>query len=204
MFITLEGGEGAGKSTIAKLLAIEVSQFNDNVLVTREPGSSKLGQHVRELILNDETIHLTDKVEALLFAADRAQHVEEKIRPVLNNNGIVICDRYIDSSIAYQGYGRELKPEDVEYLSLWATDNLTPDLTFFINTKPEIGLNRKTLQDETNKMENEELEFHYKVYEGFYKLAEKNPTRIHIIDGDQSIDKVFADILKIVKTNLNV
>lgn len=199
MFITLEGGEGSGKSTIAKFLSVDLSEFNDNVLITREPGSSRLGQHVRELILNDENIHLTDKVEALLFAADRAQHVEEKIRPILNAGGIVICDRYVDSSVAYQGYGRGLKPEDVAYLSMWATENLTPDLTFFINTKPEIGLTRKTVQEETNKMENEELEFHYKVYEGFYQLAQQHPERIHIIDGEQTLDKVYADILTIIK-----
>lgn len=202
-FITLEGGEGAGKSSIALQLAKDLQKYNSNILITREPGTGKLGEQIREIILDDENIHITDKVEALLFAADRAQHVEDIIKPVLKAGGILICDRYIHSSIAYQGYGRSLKPEDVEYLSLWATDNLIPDLTIFIDVKPETGLNRKTLQQETNKMENLSLDFHNKVYEGFKTLANKNPETIHTVNGEAQLSEVYESVLNIIIEKIN-
>lgn len=195
-FITLEGGEGAGKSTIAKKLLKDLQNINPNVILTREPGTGKLGEKIRNIILDDENIVITEKVEALLFAADRAQHVEDLIKPVLLQGGIVICDRYMDSSIAYQGYGRNLSPEEIEQLSTWATNSLTPDLTFFIDVKPETGLARKTVQQESNKMETMEIEFHNKVYEGFKTIAAANPKRIKTVNGEQNPEEVYENILQ--------
>lgn len=200
LFITLEGGEGAGKSSliknIASFLEAKFGQAGPEILFTREPGSSSIGTPIRELILGmgDSAVTLDPKAEALLFAAERAQHVAEKIAPTLAKEGIVICDRFIDSSYAYQAKARGLG-DFIKDLSSWTIANRNPDLTIIIDIDPELGLQRKHNQKELNKMEKESLDFHKKVREAFLDLDKSSDPRFFLVDGSKSADEVSEIVL---------
>jgi dTMP kinase len=180
VFIALEGGDGAGKSTQARLLCGWLEALGHTVVVTREPGGTPFGRTVRELVLHGD--HVAPRAEALLFAADRAHHVETKILPALERGEVVITDRYMDSSIAYQGAGRDLGVEEVRDLNLWATGGLVPDLTVLVDLPAEIGRSRRG--GVHDRLESESAEFHGAVRELFLTLAGADPDRYLVVDGE--------------------
>jgi dTMP kinase len=193
LFIAFEGVEGAGKGTQIRLAEEYLrDQVPEGVLVTREPGGTELGEKIREVLLDPETGKLDARSEALLFAAARAQMVSSVIRPALAEGRIVICDRYVDSSLAYQGWGRGLGEQDVLTLNVWATQGLFPDLVILLHLEPERGLLRST--EAPDRMELEGQDFHSKVADAYLKIAEEHPERFVLVDADQSPAEVFEDV----------
>lgn len=196
LFVTFEGGDGGGKSTqiplLEKWLQSESSPFQGaEVTVTKEPGGSPLGAQIRELILHSD--HVSDRAEALLYAADRAHHVETVVRPALDAGGIVIGDRYLDSSVAYQGAGRALDPSDVYELSMWATGGLLPHVTFLLDITPEALADRREAAS-LDRLEREGIQFREAVRTAFLDLARREPERWIVVDASQSIEEVHAEI----------
>jgi len=208
-FITLEGGEGAGKSTLMKSLAAYLSGHY-SVLTTREPGGTPLGEQIRQLLLN--TSHpLAPKTELLLFLAARAQHIQEVIAPALAEGKAVICDRFNDSTIAYQGYARNLGVENVQKLCEFVCENVTPSLTFLLDVDPAKGLNRtrqahkeSASQGNLDRIEAEALSFHERVQEGLHRLAHSNPQRIFVLDANRSPEQVFEQAKSHLQKCLNI
>lgn len=199
MFIALEGGEGAGKSTQERLLAEFVHGLGREVVRTREPGGTPAGEDIRAVVLNPEHAGLDIRAEALLFAAARAEHASKVIRPALARGAVVITDRYIDSSVCYQGIARGLGIETIEEISLWATDGLVPDLTIVLDVDPTKGLGRAK---DPNRLEAEPLAFHQLVREGFLTLAARDPQRYLVIDADQTIESIAQQIGDAVQQRL--
>lgn len=194
LFITFEGGDGAGKSTQAELLASWLSGRGFEVVRTREPGGTPLGAKLRELLLHGE--HVTPRAEALLYAADRAQHVAEAVQPALERGAAVVQDRYIDSSLAYQGAGRPLDPEEIRGLSEWATEALRPHLTVLLDVSPELGAERRAATGaQADRLESEASEFHRRVRERFLELAAADPDRFLVLDAALPVDELHAAIL---------
>ncbi|MEO3806628.1 dTMP kinase [Nonomuraea sp. B1E8] len=181
LFVAFEGGEGSGKTTQSRLIAIWLRDQGYDVVQTREPGSTKVGMRLRAILLDAAERGLSARAEALLYAADRAEHVEKVIRPALYRGSLVITDRYVDSSLAYQGAGRALDPEDVSKINAWATGGLVPHLTVLIDTPPQVGLTR--LGGAADRIEAEPLEFHERVRKEFRKLAAAAPERYLVVDG---------------------
>lgn len=202
-FITFEGPEGSGKSTVMKAVQKALSEKNIEVMATREPGGIKISENIRKIILDVENTEVDARTEALLFAASRRQHVIEKIRPALAKNQVVLCDRYIDSSLAYQGYGRELGFDTVLNINQFAIEDLWPDLTIFIDLPPKIGLSRVFDNQDSrhvDRLDLESIKFHNRVYNGYLSLIEKYPNRIHVINGNQKIEAVIEEALDIINT----
>lgn len=207
MLITFEGGEGAGKTTLIQQLVKELSAKGYNLVQTREPGGSKLSEQIRSWLLNhDFDVKVGNEAELLLFLAARAQHLEELIVPSLAQEKIVLCDRFNDSTIVYQGLARGIGFEKVQKLCELVCSNIQPFLTFLLDVDPKIGLERtqKTSKEnashgEMDRIESEGLDFHTLVRNGFLRLAEENKKRIVVIDANQSKDKVFAQTLEIIK-----
>ena len=191
VFVVFEGGEGAGKSTQVKRLAAVLEAAGHEVTVTREPGATPIGARIRTLLLDPAT-SLSPRTEALLYAADRAQHVATVVRPALDRGAVVLSDRYVDSSLAYQGAGRELDLDEVAELSAWATQGLQPDLTVLLDLDPAIGLARAT--GSPDRIEQESLEFHQAVRQGFLDLAAAAPDRYLVVSALQSADDVHAAV----------
>ncbi|MFJ9411837.1 dTMP kinase [Streptomyces sp. NPDC101393] len=187
-FIALEGGDGAGKSTQVEALAEWIRSKGHEVVVTREPGATAIGKRLRSIILDVSTSGLSDRAEALMFAADRAEHVDSVIRPALERGAIVITDRYIDSSVAYQGAGRNLAPTEIARISRWATDGLVPHLTVLLDVSPDTARERFT--EAPDRMESEPAEFHQRVRAGFLTLAAADPARYLIVDAGQEPEAV--------------
>ena len=196
--IVFEGGEGAGKSTQEELLAQWLQDHGKTVVRTREPGGTPAGEAIRTVLLSNEYAGLTDRAEALLFAAARGEHAAQVIRPALETGVIVVCDRYLDSSVAYQGYGRDLGAEYVKNLSLWATQDLVPDLTVLLDVDPTVGLSRVQSPD---RLESEPIEYHQRVRQAFIEISKADPTRYLVIDANQSKD-VIADQIRARVTQL--
>jgi dTMP kinase len=190
-FVALEGGEGAGKSTQLVLLEAWLRSRGHDVVVTREPGATPAGARVRELLLDPAT-SLSPRAEALLYAADRAQHVAQVVRPALLRGAVVLTDRYVDSSLAYQGAGRDLARDEVERLSRWATEGLRPDLVVLLDVDPVVGLRRAG--DAPDRIEGESLAFHRRVREGFLELAGQDPTRYLVVPADAPAEVVAAAV----------
>ena len=191
VFISFEGGEGSGKSTQSKLLKEFFESEGKTVVLTREPGGTKLGKELRDILLHTHD-DVSPRAEALLYAADRAHHVETVIRPALDRGEIVITDRYLDSSIAYQGAGRVLSPGEVGRISRWATESLTPTLTIIIDLPAEIGIKRLKSKD---RLERESLAFHERVRQEFLSLALLDPERYLVVDGRLSVEEINATII---------
>ena len=197
MFITLEGGEGVGKTTQQALLAERLQREGYACVSTREPGGTALGEALRELLLHGDP--LTPLAELFLYAADRAEHVQKCILPALAAGQVVVCDRFTDSTLAYQGYGRGLDLEKIRQLNHLATGGLQPHLTLWLDLPPEVGLARSGLAD---RLEQERLEFHRRVHQGFQALAAAEPQRIVRIDAEGSPLEVAARIWSVVKPRL--
>lgn len=196
ILITLEGPEGAGKTTILHQILPILTQMGVDILTTREPGGIRIAESIREIILAPENTAIDGKTELLLFAAARRQHLNEKVRPALAEGKIVIIDRFIDSSVAYQGYARGIDVADVETINNFATDGLLPDLTLYFDVDTEIGLSRVMSGDrEVNRLDLEAQEMHQKVRAGYQAIAKANPKRIVTIDASQAIDQVVAATL---------
>ena len=189
--IAFEGGEGSGKSTQAARLAERLG-----ALATFEPGDTPLGASIRELLLDRATLEITPRAEALLMAADRAQHVAEVVRPALAAGRTVVTDRYIASSVAYQGYGRQLDPEEIASLSGWATDRLWPDLVLLLEVP--MSVSRDRTGGARDRLEAAGAEFHRRVHDGFLRQAITDPERFAVIDGTQAPDVVAAAVWEIV------
>ena len=205
MFITFEGPDGAGKSTIIKLVHERLLQDGFNIVLTREPGGTPIAEKIRDIILDNSNQALDARTEALLYAASRRQHLVEKIWPALKEGKIVLCDRFLDSSLAYQGGGRNLGVENVLNINLFATENTYPDLTLFFDVSPEVGLARvsKDKKRVADRLDNENENFHDKVYKTFKEIIEQNKNRIVVIDASKSIDEVVETTYKIIKERLN-
>ena len=194
LFITLEGGDGAGKSTQIKNIK---SFFEKNGLVvvhTREPGGTPISEKLRDILLDSNNREMEAVTEMLIYAAARAQHVRELVMPQLEKGSIVICDRFLDSSIAYQTYGRKLG-DMVEIVNGYATDGLTPDLTFWMDIDPDAGKERVSKMGDFDRLEMEERDFHYRVYDGYKKIAENNPERVKRIDATHSVEEISEEIV---------
>lgn len=195
MFITLEGTEGSGKTTAIKGIAEVLRSEGHDVLVTREPGGSNIGPKIREILLGGDAV--SPLAELLLFLADRTQHVEQVIRPHLAKGGVVLCDRFRDSTVAYQGYARGFDVALLEQLNDVATLSLKPDLTLLFDLDPEIGLARQTDKD---RLDLEPLEFHQKVREGFLEIMKKEPERVIRVDASLEPQQVQANCLEIIRS----
>lgn len=204
-FVSFEGPDGAGKSTVLKEVLAKIgSKLKPQYLVTREPGGSKIAEKIRDIILDPANDKMDAKTEALLYAAARSQHVEEIIKPALEAGKIVFSDRFVDSSLAYQGEGRDLGIKEVKQINDFATNKLDPDLTFFIDVAPEIGLSRiqKLRPGQEDRLEQENLSFHTKVYQGFLEVRAMYPERFVTIDGTQPIDQVVDQVIATLKQRM--
>ncbi|MCM3006887.1 dTMP kinase [Priestia koreensis] len=197
-FITFEGPEGAGKTTIMEMVYNYYKQKEVQILSTREPGGIHIAEEIRKVILNPDHTTMDGRTEALLYAAARRQHLVEKVVPALENGTTVFCDRFIDSSLAYQGFARELGIEEVFQINQFAIGHTMPDLTIYFDLDPEVGLQRinETKGREINRLDLEKVDFHRKVREGYLLLVEKFPSRIMKINADQPIENVYKDVLK--------
>lgn len=197
LFITFEGGEGAGKSTQSKLLYEYLLKSEIPVLLLREPGGTPIGEKIRSIIIDPENSEMLSVTEALLYAAARAQLVSQVIKPALSEGKIVICDRYIDSSFAYQAFGRGLGLDAIEKINSYAIDGFWPDITFYMRLSPEVGFKRKkgTVFD---RLEKENSEFHRLVFEGFEKAADIYKERFRLINADASEREIHETIIDIV------
>jgi dTMP kinase len=204
LFIACEGGEGAGKSSQLRLLAERLAAAGREVVVTREPGEGEIGAAIRAILLSRETVGLTARAEALLYAADRAQHVEAFVRPALARGAVVLCDRYLDSSIAYQGEGRALDPAEIERVSRWAVQDLLPDLTVVLDLDPREGLARAGGPQAADRIEAEPLDFHERVRSRFLALAAREPARYVVLDAAEPREMVHAGIWAAVSARLGV
>ncbi len=191
IFITLEGPDGSGKSTIMNLLKDYFHEKNIDIISTREPGGTEIGEEIRQIILDNKHKNMLAETEALLYAASRGQHVHEKILPALELGKIVLCERFILSSLAYQGVGRGLGIEEVKMINDFAIKGIRPDLTLFFHVDPVVTLNRKTNVKGGDRLEQEGYEFHREVYQGYMKLLKMYPENTQIIDATQSIKEVF-------------
>lgn len=195
-FITFEGNDGSGKTTISKLVYEQLSTQGINVIFTREPGGIEIAEQIRQIILDPNNKTMDARTEALLYAASRRQHLVEKILPALNNGIHVICDRFIDSSLAYQGMGRQIGMQEVYDMNLFATEGILPDLTLFLDVSVEEAMNRMASREAKDRLEQEDNAFHQRVRLGYEKVKELYPQRIHVIDAHQSIEKVTEDCMQ--------
>jgi len=204
MFITFEGPEGSGKSTQIQRLGAWLAERGIDCVVTKEPGGTPIADKIRAIVLDSASAELDPWAEVLLYSASRRQHTVEKIRPALARGAHVLCDRYIDATIAYQGYGRRIDLGRLEQLNAWATDGLLPDLTLLYDIDEETGLARAhrrnaTMDVDEGRFEAEDIRFHRRVREGYLAMTVAAPKRFFKIDGDGSIDEVFERTLAAVK-----
>jgi len=200
MFITVEGPEGSGKSSACKRIYEELLRQGYDVILTREPGGIPIAESIREIILNKNNTAMDARTEALLYAAARRQHLVEKVWPALRQGKIVLCDRFIDSSLAYQGGARGLGVDEVLGINLFATEGTLPDLTLLFDVEPEIGLARiaKNQGREVNRLDLESLDFHHKVRNTFLDLAHRYESRFAIIDASLTEEEVYQKALQVV------
>lgn len=194
IFITVEGTDGSGKTTQIKNMMEHLSSKGCSVVLTREPGGTRISENIRSIILNPSFTEMHNVTEMLLYSAARSQLVEQVIRPSVARNETVICDRYVDSFFAYQGYGRGFDMDTLRRITDIAVNGMMPDITFFFDLDPEIGLSRRMTASASDRIENELMEFHRRVYNGYKELAQKNPDRIKTIDAARSVEEVWNDV----------
>jgi dTMP kinase len=204
LFITVEGGEGAGKSTVIVQLYEELRSRGMDVLLTREPGGIDIAEQIREIILNPAHTQMDRRTEALLYAAARRQHLAEKVLPALEAGKMVLCDRFIDSSLAYQGHARGLGIDEVYAINRFAVGNCMPDWTLFFDVPPEVGLARINAAKgrEVNRLDLEGLRFHELVREGYQLAMARDPKRFLVIDANQPMDRVYEEALATLTARL--
>lgn len=203
MFITFEGPEGSGKTTQARLLAQWLREQGMEVVLTREPGGTQIGDQIRTVLHDPQNTEMAARTEILLYSASRAQHAVETIRPALADGKIVVSDRYADSTYAYQGYGRGIDVELLRDITRIATCGLQPDLTICIDITPEAGLRRRKVGgDEWNRLDAEPLRFHRRVRSGYLELARLEPERWAMIDGDGAVEEVHAKVIAVVEARM--
>ncbi|MBM7836562.1 dTMP kinase [Clostridium sardiniense] len=205
LFIVFEGGEGSGKSTMIDKVYEWLRECDYDCIKTREPGGISIAEQIREVILNKENTKMDGKTEALLYAAARRQHLVEKVIPALENGQVVLCDRFVDSSLAYQGYARGLGIEEVYEINKFAIGDCVPNISILFDISPEVGMARikKNAEREVNRLDLEKLDFHNKVREGYDIIYRKNRDRMVKINADESIDKVFDDVKNIISNLIN-
>jgi len=203
MLITFEGPEGSGKSSQISRLAAFIEAHGFSIVTTREPGGTAIGDQIRDCLHDVNNTEMIAATEFLLYSASRAQLVKELIRPALIEGKIVLCDRYADSTIAYQGYGRKLDLADLKQITHFATDGLKPDLTFLLDIDVERGLARRMEGNaEMNRLDLEAVAFHRRVRDGYHKLAQAEPQRWYVIDADRSVDSVQADLQSVLLSRI--
>jgi len=192
LLVAFEGGEGSGKTTQARLVAIWLRELGYDVVTTHEPGATKIGMRLRALLLDTAHTGMSPKAEALMYAADRAEHVASVITPALDRGAVVITDRYVDSTLAYQGYGRDLPMDEIARFNWWATGGRTPDLTVLLDMDPMAGLSRRARS--ADRLEAEPTEFHLRVRAGFLDLARRDPGRYLVLDAARPPDQITIQI----------
>ncbi len=192
LFVTFEGGEGAGKTTVLKEIQKKLEKTGRPVLATREPGGSYIAEKIREVILDPSHTEMDARTEALLYAAARRQHLVEKVIPHLERGGVVLCDRFVDSSLVYQGFARKIGVEAVRELNMFATEGRLPDITLYFDIDPKEGLERIAANKgrEINRLDQESLSFHESVREMYLQLQHQEPERIRLVDAGQTLEKV--------------
>lgn len=193
LFITFEGGDGSGKSTQSALLVEWLESQGRTVVTTREPGGTGLGEELREIVLHSRG-HITPKSEALIYAADRAHHIATKVRPAIDRGDVVVQDRYLDSSVAYQGVARGLGAKEVRDVSLWATDGLLPDITILLDLDESVGRDRMSSRTKFDRLEAEERDFHAAVRTAYLELAAAEPARFLVVDATGDVPEIAATI----------
>lgn len=203
-FITVEGGEGAGKTSAIDAILEQVKARGYDVLSTREPGGIPIAEQIRSVVLDRNNTAMDPRTEALLYAAARRQHLAEKVIPALEAGKVVVCDRFIDSSLAYQGYARELGMDEVFAINRFAIGDWMPDLTVFMDVRPEIGLGRIRADQgrEVNRLDLESMTFHNKVREGYLQVLRRFPERVVRVDAERELDKVLEDIGQMLNQKL--
>ena len=205
MFITFEGPDGSGKSTQIKLLAEHLTKLGQHVLLTREPGGTEISEQIRTLLHDTRYTTMLPRTELLLFSAARAQLIGEKIKPHLASSGVVLCDRYADSTLAYQGYGHGLDVETLRLITTFATDDLKPDVTLLFDLDPAVGLQRRQMNGgEWNRMDDYALAFHRRVRAGYLELAKAEPERWIILDATRGVEELQAEVQRIVRRKWRV
>lgn len=205
LFITFEGCDGCGKTSVIQALSIELQKAGITPLVTREPGGSLIAEEIRNIILDKKNTMMDPRTEALLYAASRRQHLAEIVLPALKEGKIVISDRYLDSSLAYQGYARNIGIDAVYSINAFAIDDTMPDITFFLDVRPEVALKRIAQnrdESEINRLDLEKLEFHNKVYDAYLLLLKKFPERIVRIDASKTIEEEVEEIKNIISRKM--
>ncbi|RMC56180.1 dTMP kinase [Lactobacillus sp. ESL0260] len=204
-FISFEGPDGSGKSTVLKQVVAQIGpRLKTQYLVTREPGGSKIAEKIRQLILDPVNEEMSAKTEALLYAASRSQHMFETVIPALKAGKVVFSDRFVDSSLAYQGAGRDLGIAAVKQINDFATSKIEPDLTIFLDVKPQIGLDRIAQEraGQEDRLEQEKLIFHQKVYRGYQEVNQAYPKRIVVVNANKPLNLVVEDCVKIIANRL--
>lgn len=202
VFITFEGPEGAGKTTLINQLKPALEQIvKTELMLTREPGGNVIAEKIRDIILDKNHTAMDPRTEALLYAAARRQHLVDKVLPALAKGNIVLCDRFVDSSIAYQGYARQIGVQGITDINRFATDDKQPDITFYLDLDVEIGLNRirQNRSDEINRLDLETLDFHQTVRQGYLAIANQNTKRVVVLDATQTTEKLLQECLDILK-----
>ena len=200
-FVTFEGPEGSGKTSVIQRVFDHFAALGVPVLKTREPGGSRIAEKIRDILLDNGNTEMDPRTEALLFAASRRQHLAEKVLPALAEGKLVLCDRFLDSSLAYQGVARGLGIDEVFSINRFAIGNLLPDLTIFVNVRPEVGLARIAANHRTkvDRLDNETVEFHHRLYEGYLELMKRYPDRIRPVDGEAPIDEVAKAAVALIE-----
>ena len=205
LFVTIEGVEGCGKTTIGKMIVDKLISDGYEVIYTREPGGIEIAEQIRKVILDVNNTNMDARTEALLYAASRRQHLVEKVIPALKENKVIICDRFVDSSLAYQGHARGLGIEKVYEINKFAIDTVMPDLTLLFDLDPKLGLERISANKsrEVNRLDLEKLEFHKLVREGFLIIENLEPNRVKKVDASKTIEEVFNDAYSLILEALN-
>lgn len=202
-FITVEGMDGCGKTTQIKKMIDYITEKGWEIVPTREPGGTEIGEKIRDILIDNENKGMNQITELLLYAASRAELVSKLVEPSVKEGKVVLCDRFVDSSIAYQGYGRNLGVEITEDINKYALLGCKPDITIFFDISPAELLGRKTLTAQQDRIESEDIEFHNRVYNGYLELARRNSDRIKIVDARKSVDEVFNEVKILLDSLLN-
>ncbi len=202
-FITLEGPDGSGKTTVADAVVEKLNKQGIEVVHTREPGGIDIAEQIRNVILDPKNTAMDAKTEALLYAASRRQHLVEKVFPAVKAGKIVICERFVDSSLAYQGYARSIGIDEVLSINLFAIDNTFPDLTIYLDVDEQTGLNRLSNRSFKDRLDQESIEFHHRVNEGYKEVLKRYKDRISVVDASQELDKVVDDTYQLIINLIN-